>query len=169
MGYFTWTLSNRKLERTYDGDFKSKCKLKYGGQGCVMCPDGTVIVEPAYDGYGIFDGKDVYELVVDWNRCYLEGIVNDILKNNPHKEKFYLDLAKIYSEEGFEEAQTFADELVDSRQVGSYFKTDWKRCLGIFIACEEENNASLPYPIKITNTPNTKKKYADLPPSISCQ
>ena len=37
-----------------------------------MCPDGTKIKEDDYEGYGVFGGRDIYQLVAEWNapdRC----------------------------------------------------------------------------------------------------
>ena len=41
----------------------------------VLVPEevgGGHIHERCYDGYGNFGGRDVYELVADWNRRYLK-------------------------------------------------------------------------------------------------
>ncbi len=60
MGYFSWKFANDDSRR-----------LRIGKPGYLYCPDGTVIREPAYDGYGTFGGHDVYDLVANWNRKYL--------------------------------------------------------------------------------------------------
>lgn len=164
MGFFTWTFANKSVQKIYDGwDYSQKCKLPYGGYGCVLCPDGTVIEEHNYEGYGMFDGKDVYELVVDWNKDHLL----DILKQKKHDKGFYYEIAKIYIKEGHDAAQQYADKCTNERTEPRYLQKDWKRCLGIEIACE--NNEHVPFPIKITSTPRPRKSYAELPASISCQ
>ena len=58
MGYFTFTFANWNNEK----------KLRYGYSGYIACPDGTFIRTKYYDGYGHFSNKDVYDLVVDWNK-----------------------------------------------------------------------------------------------------
>ena len=45
-------------------------------------------------------------------------------------------------------------------------RTEWKRIVGIYIACE--NNALIPYPIKIVDCVRPKP-YNQLRPSISTQ
>ena len=34
-------------------------------------PDGAPFLEESYEGYGVFGGQDIYDLVADWNRKYL--------------------------------------------------------------------------------------------------
>ena len=67
MGYFSWMLANKNNEQA----------LMIGDVGYVIQPEGMgkPIKTEFYEGYGRFDGKDVYELVVDWNRPYLSGII----------------------------------------------------------------------------------------------
>lgn len=45
------------------------------------------------------------------------------------------------------------------------YGSDWKRILGIAVACYDEQNAALKYPIKIAST--NQCKYEDLPASKS--
>ena len=73
MGCFTWTLANRTPKKVR-GRYAAQCILRYDSYGAIICPDDTIISEPHYEGYGVFDGKDVYDLVVDWNKDYLTEI-----------------------------------------------------------------------------------------------
>ena len=70
MGCFTFTFA---------GTNKS---MKYYKQVYLALPDGTFLKEPSYDGYGIIAGKDVYGLVVDWNKDTPEAIeiIKDTIK-----------------------------------------------------------------------------------------
>lgn len=61
MGSFSWLFA----------DTNSTKNLRANRRGYVACPDGTFICEPSYETYGIFDGKDIYDLVVDWNRKFI--------------------------------------------------------------------------------------------------
>ena len=61
MGSFSWLFA----------DTNNTKNLRANRRGYVACPDGTFICEPCYETYGIFDGKDVYDLVVDWNREFI--------------------------------------------------------------------------------------------------
>lgn len=61
MGYFSWqcavsseSIFNRDSDR--------------GPTPCVVvCPDNTVIREDSYDGYGRFDGRDIFVELAKWN------------------------------------------------------------------------------------------------------
>lgn len=61
MGSFSWLFA----------DTNNTKNLRADRRGYVACPDGTFICEPSYETYGVFDGKDVYDLVVDWNREFI--------------------------------------------------------------------------------------------------
>jgi len=165
MGYFTWTdarYEKPKLNRY--GDFASSDVINYGRYAKVVCPDDTEIVEPHYDGYGIFDGKDVYELVVDWNKAHLKEIYETLEKENPNFWGLETKWAAIAFQNDDEKA---LQEAIDNlAEMTSFYREDWKRTIGITISCER--NDKIPYPIKITK----KKwhcKYNELYPSISTQ
>ena len=100
---------------------------------------GGHIMEVMYDGYGRFGGHDIYDLVVDWNMQYLEEYRKD--------KSFKCDWLQKQSsvEEAFEKLE--------------------KRDIGISIACYDEDNARLKYPIKITHDVNAV--YEDCLPSKS--
>lgn len=57
MGQFSWMYA----------DTNNETALNEGGQAYVPFPDGTVIFEKRYRGYGIFRGYDIFDLVADWN------------------------------------------------------------------------------------------------------
>ena len=173
MGCFTWTLANKEEIRKDGSDYLLSCKLRYGGKGVIVCPDNTYIVENKYEGYGIFDGKDIYDLVVDWNRPFLEMIF-DKLKSRADKDKnpwgyhsppwgYHLrDIAIAYQHGDNETISRLLEKLSPLE------RQEWKRIIGIAIACEDENNDSLPYPIKITDSTDVAP-YPLLGISHNCQ
>ena len=63
MGQFSWKYA----------DTKNRIALKILGSAYVPCPDGSVIYESCYQGYGVFGGHDIYELAADWNRSSLSA------------------------------------------------------------------------------------------------
>lgn len=71
MGSFSWLFA----------DTNNTKNLRADRRGYVACPDGTFICEPSYETYGIFDGKDIYDLVVDWNREFISENPDHLL---PH-------------------------------------------------------------------------------------
>lgn len=70
MGFWTYTYAGIKQKApTHES-------MGYDGRKPVVLalPDGTFLKEDHYDGYGIICGKDVLELVVDWNRGTPEAL-----------------------------------------------------------------------------------------------
>ena len=169
MGYFTWTDARKEPKLLKNGDFSSADKIGYGWYAKIVCPDNTEIVEPYYEGYGLFDGKDVYDLVVDWNKDYLEDIFNRMAKEDANHWGAHLkDLAVFYQKDDTKNVYAEVQRLISTGKEMPCFKDEWKRKIGIAIACDNNNNKALPYPIKITRT-KWKKKYDELVPSCSCQ
>ena len=66
MGTFSWMFA----------DEENRHNLQIGHRGYLALPDGNFLYERGYAGYGIFDGQDVYELVVHWNREYIAASPN---------------------------------------------------------------------------------------------
>lgn len=167
MGYFTWTDARCEPRLTKHGDYRASDTVGYDGYAKIICPDNTEIVESSYEGYGIFDGKDVYDLVVDWNRAYLTEIFDKLAAENPDHWGCYLKQLAAYYQSGDEKA--FSAELTRLAQNEDlpFIRGEWKRTIGITIACGDQN-AGLPYPIKITTT-KRHKSYDELVPSHVCQ
>lgn len=162
MGCFSWTFADKNNEK----------RLKMGHKGYILTPDNQFIKTPdgGYEGYGkFFDSNkgvmvDVYDLVVDWNRPHLTEIVN-----NPLKKKEFNDLYKMlasFAVVGDLFAEEFVRNEVKAERVPNYLLNDWKRCLGIEIACYDEDNQRLPFPIKIVSNKNCGN-YKSLPASLT--
>jgi hypothetical protein len=146
MGYFTWYFADRPRK-----------KIPYDtGISYVACPDGSYIREQGYYGYGIFGGRDVYELVVDWNRDKIPEIYDAMEKRHPGRKFRYKEYALQYSQ-----------GIIPTPKEGRWANNGIKREIGIDLACEDEDNAALPYPIKIATTDTIP--YAELGISISTQ
>lgn len=165
MGFFTWTLANHKPVLLKNGDYAARCKLRYGGYGAVVCPNGTLIQEPAYEGYGVFDGKDVYELVLDWNRDCLKDILRRPEFTRPDADDAVI--RAIIGAYASDDPVALRNAVDAATKTAKYLATDWKRCAGIHIACGRQN-ALLPYPIKIVDRP-VRTPYKKLRPSESTQ
>lgn len=97
---------------------------------------GGHIMETCYDGYGRFGGHDIYDLVVDWNIPYIDRILAE-------KDQFISGWVSEY-EEDFKRLAKGEDIRPETE----------KRVLGIAIACYDEDNFRLKYPIKITHDKN---------------
>ena len=142
MGQFSWKYA----------DTNNRSALKLYGTAYVPCPDGTVIYEPCYYCYGIFGGHDIYDLVADWNR---ESISADnikrpkptVPKNTQQEEEWYQRAMERYHFQ-CSRLLDFVDGKPDD-YMKEIYGNDWKRNIGIDIACGDESNAALKFPIKI--------------------
>ena len=129
---------------------------------------GPVITEPCYAGYGRFGGLhgyDAYALVALWNR-------KSIGKNNirvpdeaRYSEPFYYEMALARYKNACERIEDFAVKELSHKEMIKKYGDDYLREIGIDIACYDEENAALEYPLKITYNPNAV--YEACPPSLS--
>lgn len=107
---------------------------------------GKAVYTDYYDGYGHFGKYDIYDLIIEWNKEMIPEIICRIKNGNWHCETRWVDV---------ENLQNF----YDGKEI-----TCERRWLGIVIACYDEDNFALKYPIKIT----TKElDYKDVSPSYS--
>ena len=146
MGQFSW-LDCKTREQILDNKRRKVYALVPEEFG------GGHIEEDYYDGYGRFGGKDIYDLVALWNRKRLSAMPNFVLpsKGTP------LTICPWY--------KTYADPYLSDQDL-VYKLEDLGmelREIGIHLACYDEDNAALPYPIKITY--DSKAKYEDYSPS----
>lgn len=161
MGVFSWCTSDtrKSIPCTYD-TYEGAPSTVY-----LLNPFGAPYKEDNYEGYGEFGGKDVYELVAEWNRKYLTPA--NIKK--PAREQwpkgsdgnmFYSRALELYKG-ACEAIDAYAHGASDELMRESYSRylshsrdgSDWKRCLGIAIACYDAQHVKLKYPIKIVENP----------------
>lgn len=137
MGCFSWMFADTDNEEA----------LNMGMRAYVACPDGTMIYERSYDGHGVFGGYDIYDLVVDWNKAYISE--NNIRKSAiPEKKTGYSQSEIEEYERGCKRIRDFISGKSDEYMKEKYGER-YKRSIGIDIACYDEENAALKYPIKI--------------------
>lgn len=166
MGFFTWTDARREPKKRRDGEYVTADKIGYGGYAKVVCPDDTEIIENYYDGYGEFGGHDIYDLVVDWNKEHLEDIFCAMPED--HWGYHLKEVATAFQNDDTYALNKEVSRLIASGKEAEFFRDEWKRIIGIAIACHDEDNINLPFPIKITTT-KWHRKYDELFPSLSCQ
>lgn len=166
MGCFSWRFA----------DTDNTKRLRIGCRGFLFCPNGNILKASPYDGYGIFDGQDVYDLAADWNRVYLsehpEFIVakageGTLYSFGTRKTDMRADECLWY--EAYADLTKSREDVISSVKQkmlemgkGQCFEY---RDIGIDIACLSRQNATLPYPIKICQVKNCGKSYKDLPAS----
>lgn len=95
---------------------------------------GKAIYESCYDGYGHFGEKeyDVFDLVPEWNKEMIPEIIRRIKNGTWHLP---------VSEYQLENLQNYYNNKPLTCNL---------RLLGIVMACRDEDNFSLEYPVKIT-------------------
>lgn len=138
MGSFSWMFADTDNDKA----------LEIGRRAYVACPDGTVIYQRNYEGDGMFGGFDIYDLVVDWNKDYISennirkpsGGRGGEIKCSQHEIEQY--------KESCERIRDFISGKPDEYMKEKYGER-YKRRIGIDIACYNEDNAALKYPIKI--------------------
>lgn len=110
MGFFSWkcAVSGESISNVYSGrdEEKSKCYL--------ITPDKTYY-EDAYEGYGIFGGVDVYELLGDGDR--LKGIEDRFTDGKTPKFKIKLVLKEHFDNQSYEDLP----ESEDCEQQGFFY------------------------------------------------
>lgn len=134
---------------------------------------GVRIKETFYDGYGRFGGHDMYDLVALWNRKYLSPSHLETTKYGKPQRSQYKE--ETWYQRALERYQWTTDRLGDfikgftDKEMKERYDRDYLREIGIDIACYNEDNEKLHYPIKITHNPNVR--YEDCTPSLTdpCQ
>lgn len=165
MGYWTWTDARYETPKTTKwGDFCKNQTIGYGGFAKIVCPDNTEICEDYYDGYGMFGKYDAYDLVAEWNRDDIAKIFEKKKAEKAWGANLY-DIAILFAVGSTDEEIT---DYVKRTRGDSFLVSDWKRNIGIAIACEDKDNISLRYPLKVT-TLKWHKAYDELFPSFSTQ
>lgn len=162
MGCFAWLFANNG---------KPLCM---GSAAYVYCPNGDIITERDYEGYGKFGGCDIYNLVADWNRKFLSEHPEFLIPQHGQilqPDGSYKTAAprRVDSYDWYEfykDLSLTPDEIVD--KLNESKSQSWKReyrSIGIDIACYDDRNAWLPYPIKIASRGDIEGGYNVLPPS----
>lgn len=158
MGFWTYTYACIKKRAP-------ACEsMGYDGRKPVVLalPDGTFLKEDCYDGYGIICGKDVLELVVDWNRGTPEALaIMD--KHIAMKCTERADLLTAGKTDGFR-LQYLDNEIPWVFHARDYLARKCeladpsrKREVGIMLATYNWEQEMLKYPIKFVK--NTKYSY----------
>lgn len=147
MGVFSWIYSDTNIP------------LLIGKEAFVPTPDGDILYEHNYNGYGTFAGCDIYELVAMWNREYLAEHPEHIIPSNQKRicdhpwYAIYRDLSIDFSD--------IICRCQEQKLVSDFFET---RSIGIAIASYDEDNSALKRPIKICRYKNNAV-YDELNPS----
>lgn len=169
MGSFSWLFADKE----------NKKPLEIGMTGYLICPNNKAVKTPdgGYDGYGCFgehekEEIDVYEAVANWNR--------EILSKQPDRKipqhgRVFNEQTQSYEDEApralssyawwkyYSDLELMPSEISARMRADGYKFFDY-RYIGIALSCYDDQNAALPYPIKIAST-GFGMLYEQLPPS----
>lgn len=151
MGQFSW-LDCRTKKQIVDNKIRDVFVLVPKEFG------GGHIVEPCYDGYGHFGGHDIYDLIADWNKPMIPEIIRKSRIGKWHcsiSENEIMILDNFYHGIPLD-----AGYPADASRI--YLE---KRHIGIFMACYDEDNFRLDYPVKITYDASAVYENCDPSPS----
>ena len=186
MGQFSWIASDDKMPviDNKHADVYLLIPAEFGG--------GAYHTN-YYDGYGNIE-VDVYDAVADWNKAYLnheeflrkprleqwsdnlapwdldelekelgrKATKEEKLQRGKEKQQEYFNNAMIRYRRDFERNKDFM--VLSDAEMRKKYGDDYKRIIGIDIAYYDEQNASLPYPIKIVH--NAYMSYEQALPSM---
>lgn len=138
MGQFSWIYSDTEKQVIDNKIADTYLLVPKAFQGKY----GKAIYEKCYDEYGRFGKYDVYELILEWNKEMIPEIIRRIKNGNWHCS---VNANDIFNLQNYHDGKEISCEL---------------RHLGIIMACYDEDNFSLEYPIKITSR-EIEYEYAD--------
>lgn len=175
MGLFSWCTSDTR--KSISCTFNS-----YAGAPTtvyLLNPFGDPYKESNYEGYGVFGGRDVYELVAEWNRKYLtvdnlKKPVREHWASDKEGDEYFTKAMQRYEQKcrGLKDYAAGASDEYMQKHYGTVFGygdgSDWKRCLGIDVACYDEDHVKLKYPIKLVEVP-VPYEEAEMSPSCPFQ
>ena len=147
MGQFSWIASD-------DG---KPVYCDYGNrEAYLLIPEefgGGYFHTNEYAGYGVIGGHDVYDCVAEWNKEDLP----ELLKRDSHYSIDVINtmimIAEYWNTHSDRDTSEYVTWLSGNGSRMICDTNDWKRQIGIMIACYDEDNAALKYPIKITHRP----------------
>jgi len=132
----------------------------------VLIPEeygGGIIEERSYDGYGRFGGRDVFELIAEWNYQHID--VSALKK--PLREDFQDgERGQMYYEGAMAQHDLICSILEDykkglkPRKMSCEYGEDWKRILGIHLVNESRN--CLKYDLKIVEINGKNLVYEEI-------
>lgn len=165
MGSFSWMFA----------DCGNQIALHIGETGYLILPDDTALkAENGYDGGGCFgpgDHIDAYVEVAQWNRKYLSEHPNFVVPQHgyQHAEDGSLveradKVISLFSWWPYYADMSLSKKDIETKMREATGDMDWEyRYIGIDLACYDDQNNSLPYPIKIASKP---VPYGSIPASM---
>lgn len=188
MGCFGWLDSNiekgnlrygREIRFLLPNDEKVKEEFfkTFPNAECLYDRKQNALVDNSYDSYGHIGSLDIYEMTAFLNlsstlqsREKVQEIVDNVLrkpKKEDYSDSFYYERAMKLYKTDIEDIWEYFDN--PQKYHSSAELTDSTRELGIAIGCYDEQNARLPYPIKVTASHTLKYEDAVFSMGDPCQ
>ena len=155
MGTYSWRFCDRPHK-----------SLRIGEKGFLLLPDNSCLRENNYGGYGKFAGIDSYEMAALINREYMsshpeylvwQAHLIEVTDGNGGTKRKRAPAVRISD---FPWYPLYADLNVTPEQFNELVKDmDYRgfpmcfRHIGVEIACYNEQNSRLPFPIKVASKP----------------
>lgn len=166
MGFFSWVTSdtNESIPNTHS------CRKTFPVY--VLIPTefgGGMIEEPSYEGYGDFGGRDIYDLVADWNRASIDADALIRPDRGDYARDQYGDVAYDRAMERHRRnCSMFADFAggADDASMISKYGEDFRRTIGLLISFSDTYAAPVKFSIKIVKNPVLA--YEGVSPSKIC-
>lgn len=157
MGQFSWMFADTQNEEALCLDH-----ICY-----VPMPNSEFLFEPGYEGYGEFGGHDIYDLVADWNREFLSRNPEYLIPGHGSylKDDGTIVELKPKRVDEYKWYPAYSDLTLSREQVAEKSGIPEYRWIGIAIACGDDRNRKLPFPIKICQRPPHRDSYFQLPAS----
>lgn len=157
MGNFSWCTSDtRKSIPCVLDAYEGAPSVVY-----LLNPFGTPYKEADYEGYGVFGGRDVFELVAEWNKPFLSSAnikKPDMSRRSQSSEKEEYCRAALDS---YNAKCLRLSDFVSGKSdeyMSNIYGPSWKREIGIDISCYDKEHVKLRYPIKIVEKPCSYNK-----------
>lgn len=105
---------------------------------------GGHLAEPCYQGYGCFGGEDVYEMIPQWNKEFIPEMIRRSKEGN-WKNRISPITEQVLR--NYYEGRNLTDGFMEDMSRYCCCELRW---IGITMACYDQDNEALPYPIKVT-------------------
>lgn len=119
---------------------------------------GGHYVAAVYDGYGRIGNAVIYEKVAEWNKDYLSKDNISVPDRDHYDASVEGDWAYMKEMDRYYDSIDRLDWFISGmshKYMVERFGEDYLRLIGIDIACNDEDNARLKYPIKIAENSNS--------------
>jgi hypothetical protein len=85
MGFFSW--KTQDTDKSISNAYSNRSTFRVQ----MIDDKGNIWTEDNYDGYGVFGGKDYYELLAEMNGCYVDKDVRDAMTDEQYTDMMRME------------------------------------------------------------------------------